>query len=159
MRASVFLALVSNFTRREKISVTSAVSDQSQFTLHIRRRHVRVFLCGSRANAANMAEDALRKEWDVFGLERFSKHQALQNTNTISKGGSSQGTENAACSFSSIFTSCELPLFPFFSLLFPFPCFRCCGPGANFIFALYLAITLCKSSTRHNTSFSTPDLI
>ena len=48
--------------------------------------------------------------------------------------------------------------FPFFSA-FSFSCFRCCGPGANFIFALYVAITLSKSSTRRNTSFSTPDLI
>ena len=48
----VFSALVSCFTRREKpsskprrekISVSSAGSDQSQFTLHIRRSNARVF--------------------------------------------------------------------------------------------------------------------
>ena len=36
---------------------------------------------GSHANAwENMAEDALRKEWEVFGFERVNKHQeeALQ---------------------------------------------------------------------------------
>ena len=41
----------------------------------------REFLRGSRANSwENMAEDALRKEWEVFGFERLNKHQeeALQ---------------------------------------------------------------------------------
>ena len=67
----------SSFTRREKpsvkpsreiISVTSAVNDQSRFTLHIRRSNARVFLHGSRANALeNMAED--RKICEVFGLK------------------------------------------------------------------------------------------
>ena len=34
------------------------------------------FLSGSRANAwENIAEDALRKEWEVFGFERLNKHQ------------------------------------------------------------------------------------
>ena len=36
----------------------------------------RVSLSRSRANAwENIAEDALRKEWEVFGLERLNKHQ------------------------------------------------------------------------------------
>ena len=36
----------------------------------------REFLSGSRANAwENIAEDALRKGWEVFGFERLSKHQ------------------------------------------------------------------------------------
>ena len=35
-------------------------------------------------------------------------------------GGSSQRTENKACSFSSVFTSCELPLLPFFLCSFLF---------------------------------------
>ena len=36
----------------------------------------REFLRGSRANAwENMAENALRKEWEVFGFERLNKHQ------------------------------------------------------------------------------------
>ena len=31
---------------------------------------------GSRANAWEiMAEDALRKEWEIFGFERLNKHQ------------------------------------------------------------------------------------
>ena len=35
-----------------------------------------MFLSGSRANAwENMAGDALRKEWEVFGFERLNKHQ------------------------------------------------------------------------------------
>ena len=55
--------------------MTSAVSDQSQFTLHIRRSNARV-LRGSYANAwENMAEYALRKEWEVFESERLNKHQ------------------------------------------------------------------------------------
>ena len=37
----------------------------------------REFLRGSRANALeNMAEYALRKEWEVFGFERLNKHEA-----------------------------------------------------------------------------------
>ena len=36
----------------------------------------REFLRGSRANAwENIAEDALRKGWEVFGFERLNKHQ------------------------------------------------------------------------------------
>ena len=36
----------------------------------------REFLRGSRANAWEiMAEDALRKDWEVFGFERLNKHQ------------------------------------------------------------------------------------
>ena len=36
----------------------------------------REFLRGSCANAReNMAEYALRKEWEVFGSERLNKHQ------------------------------------------------------------------------------------
>ena len=62
-------------TEPRTISVTSAVSDQSFEEV------TRKFLRGSRANAwENMAEDALRKEWEVFGFERLNKHQeeALQ---------------------------------------------------------------------------------
>ena len=32
-----------------------------------------------------------------------------------------------------VFTSCELPLFPFSFLPFPFSCFRCCGLSANLV--------------------------
>ena len=32
-----------------------------------------------------------------------------------------------------VFTSCELPLFPFSFLPFPFCFFRCCGLGANLV--------------------------
>ena len=36
----------------------------------------REFLRGFRANAwEDIAEDALRKEWEVFGFERLNKHQ------------------------------------------------------------------------------------
>ena len=36
----------------------------------------REFLRGSRENAwENMAENALRKEWEVFRFERLNKHQ------------------------------------------------------------------------------------
>ena len=36
----------------------------------------RQFLRGFRANAwEDIAEDALRKEWEVFGFERLNKHQ------------------------------------------------------------------------------------
>ena len=35
-----------------------------------------MFLSGSRANAwKDIAGDALRKEWEVFGFERLNKHQ------------------------------------------------------------------------------------
>ena len=71
---------------------------------------------------------------------RVSQSTVFQLGNTkyvrlkvLSKGGSSQETINKACFFPSVFTSCELPLFPFFSVLFPFSCFRCCGLGANLI--------------------------
>ena len=65
-----------------------------------------------------------------------------------------------AYTFSYVFTCCELPLFPYFSLLFPFSCFRCCGFCANLICRLIFSHpALSKSSTRCNTFFSTPDLI
>ena len=48
--------------------MASAVSDQSQFTLHVRRSNAS-FLIGSRAKVwENIAEDALKKEWEVFGF-------------------------------------------------------------------------------------------
>ena len=63
-------------TEPRKISVTSDVNSPCIF-----EEVTREFLRGSRANAwENMAEDALRKEWEVFGFERLNKHQeeALQ---------------------------------------------------------------------------------
>ena len=81
----VFSAQVPSFTRREKpsaktsrekISVTSNVSDQSQFTLHIPRSNSRVFFVDlSLTRGENMADDALRKVCEVFGFERLNKHQ------------------------------------------------------------------------------------
>ena len=79
----VFSALVSPAEKnrlrsrhKKKISVTSAVSDQSQFTLHIRRSNAQFFAWISRKRVGKyMAEYALRKEWEVFGFERLNKHQ------------------------------------------------------------------------------------
>ena len=50
--------------------MTSGLSDQSQFTLHIQRTCE--FL---RGFCANMAEDASRKVCEVFGFESVNKHQ------------------------------------------------------------------------------------
>ena len=63
-------------TEPSKISVTSDVNSPCIF-----EEVTREFLRGSGANAwENMAEDALRKEWEVFGFERLNKYQeeALQ---------------------------------------------------------------------------------
>ena len=58
---------------REKISVTSNVSDNSPC---IFQEVPRQFFRGSLSNAwENMAEDALRKVCEVFGFERLNKHQ------------------------------------------------------------------------------------
>ena len=53
----------------------SAVSDQSEFTLHIRRSNTRVFAWILRKLEGKYAEDTLSKEWGVFGVERLNKHQ------------------------------------------------------------------------------------
>ena len=50
--------------------MTSAVSDQSQFTLHIRR--ISVDLAQTRGK---IWRKMCRKEWEVFGFERLNKHQ------------------------------------------------------------------------------------
>ena len=80
----VFSALVSSFTRREKpsskprrekISVSSAGSDQSQFTLHIRRSNARVFEWISRKRVGKYSGRRVEKGWEVFGFERLNKHQ------------------------------------------------------------------------------------
>ena len=41
----------------------------------IRTRRILREKADCKQSRENMAEDALRKEWDVFGLERLSKHQ------------------------------------------------------------------------------------
>ena len=41
----------------------------------IRTRRILREKADCKQSTENMAEDALRKEWEVFGLERLSKHQ------------------------------------------------------------------------------------
>ena len=56
--------------------MTSALTNQSQFTLHIRRGNTdksRVELAQTRKT--KMAEDALRKVCEVFGFDSLNKHQ------------------------------------------------------------------------------------
>ena len=55
---------------REKISVTSAVTDHSQFTFHIRRRSLDL-----AQTRGKIWRKMGRKELDVFGFERLNKHQ------------------------------------------------------------------------------------
>ena len=50
--------------------MTSAVSDQSQFTLHIRRSGVDL-----AQTRGKIWREMRRKEWEFFGFERLNKHQ------------------------------------------------------------------------------------
>ena len=57
----------------------------------------------------------------------------MSGSKSSARGSPPRERKIEACPFSYVFTSCELPLFPYFSLLFPFSCFRCCGFCANLI--------------------------
>ena len=50
--------------------MTSAVSDQSQFTLHIRRSSVDL-----AQTRGKIWREMRRKEWEFFRFERLNKHQ------------------------------------------------------------------------------------
>ena len=77
---------------------------------------------------------ALSLSWNKCRVSQSTVSSRGIPTLSGSKGDSSKGMEYRACPFSSVFRSCELPLFLFSpSLLFPFSCFRCCGLGANLI--------------------------
>ena len=75
----------------------------------------------------------------------------------LSKGVSCQGSENKACSFSYVSTSYEDPFFFLWSFLFLASDVVDLVPV--WYVALYLAITLSKSSTTCSTALSTPELM
>ena len=89
----------------------------------------------------------------LWGKQMWRFRECFQLGNTtyvrlkvLTKGGSSQRTENKACSFSSVFRSCELPLSPFFLCSFLFFASDVVDLVAIWYVAFYLAPSLYPSS-------------